>query len=181
MDSSSPKMGFLNGERIYLREVRPSDANEAYYNWMNNPEINRYLESRFYPHSIENLTDFIIKTHNDPNTVFLAIIHKEKNQHIGNIKLGPINWIHRHAHIGILIGERNFWGQGLATETIKLMVQYAFGTLNLHKLLAGCDSNNPGSARAFEKAGFFIEGVRKAHFYNAGHYIDELLLAQIKP
>jgi len=180
MTDTLTKVSFLNGDRISLREVQTSDVTDAYYQWMNSPEINRYLESRFYPHSKEDLRAFVSHIADDKNHVFLAMIHKYSHQHIGNIKLGPINWIHRHANIGLLIGEKDFWGQGLATEAIQLVVQYAFDTLNLHKLMAGCYADNSGSARAFQKAGFEIEGVRKSHFYHEGSFSDEILLGLVQ-
>ena len=161
---------FIEGERIYLREVRPTDVNENYYRWMNDPEVTQHLESRFYPNSMESLGDYVAGKLRDRDNVFLAIVLKEGDRHIGNIKLGPINWIHRLADVGILIGEKDYWGKGYATEAIGLVVDYAFGTLNLHKLIAGCYDLNQGSVRAFQKAGFVVESLRKQHYYcNTAH------------
>jgi len=50
---------FLSGESIYLREVRLSDVNGDYYNWMNDPEITQYLESRFIPYSMNSLEEYV--------------------------------------------------------------------------------------------------------------------------
>lgn len=172
---------FLEGKRIYLREVRPSDVNERYYRWMNDPEITRFLESRFAPNAIENLRDYVAGKLGDRDNIFLAIVLKEEDRHIGNIKLGPIQWIHRLADIGLLIGEKDYWGKGYATEAIQLVSDYAFNVLNLHKVAAGCYGPNEGSARAFQKAGFVVEGVRKEQFYTNGSYVDDILLGLIRP
>ncbi|WP_202882291.1 GNAT family N-acetyltransferase [Candidatus Manganitrophus noduliformans] len=172
---------FLEGKRIYLREVRPSDVNERYYRWMNDPEITRFLESRFAPNAIENLRDYVAGKLGDRDNLFLAIVLKEEDRHIGNIKLGPIQWIHRLADIGLLIGEKDCWGKGYATEAIQLVSDYAFNVLNLHKVAAGCYGPNEGSARAFQKAGFVVEGVRKEQFYSNGSYVDDILLGLIRP
>lgn len=172
---------FLEGKRICLREVRPSDVNERYYRWMNDPEITRFLESRFAPNAIENLRDYVAGKLEDRDNIFLAIVLKEEDRHIGNIKLGPIQWIHRLADIGLLIGEKDCWGKGYATEAIQLVSHYAFNVLNLHKVAAGCYGPNEGSARAFRKAGFVVEGVRKEQFYANGSYVDDILLGLIRP
>lgn len=172
---------FLEGKRIYLREVRPSDVNERYYRWMNDPEITRFLESRFAPNAIENLRDYVAGKLGDRDNIFLAIVLKKEDRHIGNIKLGPIQWIHRLADIGLLIGEKDCWGKGYATEAIQLVSDYAFNVLNLHKVAAGCYGPNEGSARAFQKAGFVVEGVRKEQFYTNGSYVDDILLGLIRP
>ena len=162
---------FLEGERIYLREVRPSDVNESYYRWMNDPEVTRYLETRFFPNAMEGLREYVASKLGDRDNVFLAIVLKQGDRHIGNIKLGSINWIHRFADVGLMIGEKDCWGKGYATEAISLVTLYAFKTLNLHRLTAGCYDANMGSAKAFIKAGWQQEGIRKSHFYSNGTYV----------
>jgi [ribosomal protein S5]-alanine N-acetyltransferase len=105
----------------------------------------------------------------------LAIILNDEDRHIGNIKIGPINQIHRFADIGLLIGERDCWGKGYATEALRLVTNYAFKTLNLHKLTAGCYDGNKGSEKAFIKAGFVVEGIRKKHCYCYGVYVGSII------
>lgn len=170
---------FMEGDRIYFREVRLSDVGDNYYNWMNDKEVTRYLESGFFPNSIEQLREYVVSKQNDRNNVFLAIVLKGSGNHIGNIKLGPIDWIHRTADVGIIIGDKNCWGEGYATEAIRLVVQYGFNVLNLHKITAGCYSSNQGSARAFQKAGFEVEGLRRQQFFFNNKYIDLVLLGII--
>lgn len=180
MSLSSPAYAhFIDGPRLYLREVRPSDVNGTYYGWMNDSEVTRYLESRFYPNPIESLHDFVAKRVGDHDNIFLAIVRKDDNRHIGNIKLGPINWIHRFADVGLLIGEKDCWGQGYATEAIHLVTHYAFRTLNLHSLTAGCYASNQGSARAFLKAGWYQVGQRKSSLFLDGHFEDAILLGVV--
>jgi RimJ/RimL family protein N-acetyltransferase len=172
---------FFEGERIYLREVRREDVNENYYKWMNDSEITRYTESRFYPYSTEQLLAYVASLDGKRDAVFLAIIAKGSGQqHIGNIKLGGIDWIHRRGDIGVIIGEKSVWGRGYASEAIALLSDYAFNKLNLHKVWAGCYANNPGSVKAFKNAGFEEEGVQKKHYFSEGEYIDLVLLGKIK-
>lgn len=169
---------FIEGEHIFLREVRREDVNENYYKWMNDNEITRYTESRFYPYSMEQLQAFVTSLDGKRNDVFLAIIEKDSNRHVGNIKLGGIDWIHRQANIGVIIGEKSCWGKGYASEAIALLSKYAFKKLNLHKVWAGCYSNNLGSIKAFQKAGFIEEAVQRKHCFYEGEYIDVVLLGK---
>ncbi len=171
-----PCKPFLEGENIYLREVRITDVNENYYNWMNDNEVTRYLESRFYPQSREKIEEYVKSINNNPDYVFLAIVEKKSNTHIGNIKLGPINWLHRSADAGLLIGEKTAWGKSYATEAIKIVTKYAFRKLNLHKLTAGCYKQNIGSEKAFKKNGYIVEGIRKKHCFLDGEYADVILM-----
>ena len=103
--------------------------------------------------------------HGNKDNIFLAIVLKDNKKHIGNIKIGPINWYHRLAEIGIMIGEKDCWGKGYAAEAISLLADFAFSKLNLHKLTAGCYEQNQGSLKAFQKAGFEVEEVKKSTLF----------------
>jgi RimJ/RimL family protein N-acetyltransferase len=170
---------FLESERLAFRELNASDANERYYSWLNDPEINQFLENRFFPSSIESIREYILSMNASKANLFCAILLKDGNRHIGNIKLGPINWIHRYAEIGLLLGEKDCWGKGYATEAIKSIVDFGFAQLNLHKITAGCYETNIGSSKAFQKAGFMIEGMQKSQFFSKGKYIDGIRMGII--
>jgi RimJ/RimL family protein N-acetyltransferase len=170
----------LKGKRIYLREIRLSDVNENYLRWVNDPDVIQYLEVRHNPpRSIESLKEFVKRVSNDKDTVFMAIVLNKNDMHIGNIKLGPINRQHRLAEVGLLIGEKGYWGKGYATEAISLMVQYAFNTFKLHKLTSGCYALNKGSIKVFQKNGFEIEGIREKHCLYNDRYTDVKLFGLI--
>ena len=68
----------LYGDRIYLRRLTENDATEDYVRWMNDPDINQYLESRFYTHTIESTKAFIRSVTNDNNYQF-GIFVKERS------------------------------------------------------------------------------------------------------
>ncbi len=170
----------LQGERIYLRRLTENDASEDYVRWMNDPEVNQYLESRFYTHTIESTKAFIRSVSNDNNYQF-GIFDKKIDKHIGNIKIGSINQYHRYADIGFLIGEKDYWGKGIATEAIKLATDFAFNTLKLHKLWGGLYSPNIGSLRAFQKNGYVQEGVKKSHYLSNGVFVDDIMFGKVNP
>lgn len=167
---------YLEGERIYLREVCLADVNDDYYRWMNDANVTKYTESRFSSNDMDSLRENVQQKLKDCNSFFLAVVLKDTEQHIGNIKLGPIDWDHRLADVGILIGNRNSWGKGHATEAIGLVVKFAFRELKLHKLTAGYYAANKGSEKAFFKNGFVVEGVRSRHRLCEGNYMDTVIL-----
>lgn len=169
------------GERIYLREVLASDVTENYRHWLNDPEINQYLEVRFVPQTLGAIAAYVDKMSKDKDNVFLAIVHKEGNRHIGNLKIGPINRAHRYADIGIVIGEKDLWGKGYATEAIALATRYGFESLGLHRLEAGAYTQNAGSAKAFLKAGWHEEGVEKSKWLLDGRYTDGVRVGCVNP
>ncbi len=179
-------VAFLTGEKIYLREIRPSDVSETsnYYRWMNNPEVTRlYQPFGFFPLSVEKLLEQVTNSIKNPDIVSLAMMlpaDREEAVHIGTTRLGPINWLHRFAEIGAVI-DRPYWGKGYGTEAIKLVRDYAFNMLNLHKLTANVYAANKGSLRMLEKAGFTIDGTHTSLLLLDGVYTDGILLGMINP
>ena len=171
---------FIEGERIYLRGIRSQDAEGDYCSWMNDPEVTRYLESRFYPRSTENIASYITQVNESSDSVLFAIVVRDGNIHIGNIKIGSINWIHRYTDVGLLIGSKTHWGNGFASEAIKLVVDYTFKKLNLRRLEAGCYSTNIASINAFKKAGFIEEGRLKKRYFFEGDYVDKVCLGLVR-
>lgn len=169
----------LVGERIYLRALRPSDVSQRYVNWLNDPEINRYLESRFSSHDLNSTEAFVACVAESDSSVLFGIFKAADDSHVGNIKVGPIEIKHATADIGLMIGERRAWGKGFGSEAIQLVSQWAFDDLGLKKLTAGAYAENVGSIKAFERAGFEIEGRRLSQAEIApGVRIDVVLMGR---
>ena len=80
-----------------------------------------------------------------------------------------------------MIGEKHCWGKGYGAEAISLIVRYAFNTLNLHKLAAGCFETNNGSIKVFKNNGFETEGVQKQHAFRNGKYENVVYLGLVNP
>jgi len=169
----------LTGNKIFLRAIKISDATNEYVKWLNSKEINQFLESRFIKHSLKSLKEYLKKIIKDPNSILIAIIDKKTLKHIGNIKMGPIDWNHKFTEMGIIIGDKNFWGKGYATESILRVSDYGFKKLKLRKISAGAYSNNIGSIRAFMKAGFHEDCRKRQHYNFNGEYVDGVILAKI--
>ena len=171
----------LVGERITLRPLQRSDVSDEYCGWLSDPEVTAFTESRFHTHSVQSVGEFVDRIVRSPDQLMFAVVDNETTRHVGNIKLGPINWRHRFGDIGVMIGDRASWGKGFATEAIRLLTDHAFSALDLHKVTASCYHTNVGSLRAFVKAGFHQEGVKRAHYASRGEWVDSLLLAAFSP
>ena len=171
----------IDGPRLYLRPLTLADASPAYVGWLNDPEVNKYLESRHVRHTLEGTADFVRSRIEDPNALFLGVFLNEGDRHVGNVKLEPIDRRNHRAEIGILLGEKSLWGQNYASEALGLVVRIGFDRLGLHKLTAGCYGNNVASMRAFLKAGFEVEGTRVSHYRFAGEWVDLILLGRCNP
>ena len=157
---------------LFLRSIESSDINQTYLSWLNDRTVNQYLETRYVPQSLESLRDYWSKHRDDPNSPWFAICLRSTKAHIGNIKLGPIEWIHRRSYVSLFIGDRSCWGNGYATESITAIRDWAFLELDLQKLNACIDSSNLASRRAFEKSGFVLEGTLLSDIINYGERHD---------
>lgn len=154
----------LHGEAVTLRCISVDDVSAEYVAWMNDREVIQYLESRFYPQDKQSVSAFVESMLKSDADYFFAILDKETGKHIGNIKLGSINPHHLYADIGIILGDKDFWGKGRARDAIRLVTRFAFEELNLRKVTAGAYSINQGSVKAFLANGFSIEGEWKSHY-----------------
>lgn len=168
----------ISTERLTLRPVTEADVDGAYFSWMNDPEILRYMETRYSKNTKESILSFVRLMNSTNDNVFRAITLE--NKHVGNIRLGPINWHHKTAPIGLLVGDKNYWGKGVASEAIDAITRFAFEKLDLNKVYASCYSVNLGSAKAFQKVGFTIEGVRPKQILCEGQFIDEVMMGRIR-
>ena len=148
----------IEGNRIYLRKLNEDDATQRYCDWLNDPEVNKYIETKRT--SISELKQYIEKKNENPNCLFLGIFLKNNNRHIGNIKLEPIDFKKRNATLGILIGDKDYWGMGIGTEATKLLVDYAFKNLNLKEINLGVISENKAAIRAYKKVGFQVDKIK---------------------
>jgi len=126
---------------------------------------------------VGQLRDYVKMVLDDPRNHFFAIEDRQSGMHVGNIKLGPVDEKNRMGDIGLLIGNKNFWGKGIATESIQLLTSHAFVALKLNKITAGAYLENIASIRAFRKAGFMIEGIRHSHYQKNGKFLDGVLMA----
>lgn len=164
---------------VELFLLGPEDVTEEYVGWLNDPQIAQYLESRFTEHDVDGTRQFVTDQRAHPGVLFFGIHSKALGRHIGNIKLGPISRQHETGDIGIMIGARDAWGRGIATRAIRLVSNIAQGQLGLRKVTAGCYASNVGSERAFERAGFAIEGRRPAQFLLDGKPEDMILMGRL--
>ena len=137
------------------------DISKKYIEWLNDKEVNQYLETRFQVQNNQSCLEFVKRMQEDANEELFAIYTNNNNEHIGNCKLGAINKFHHTAEISFFIGSKSFWGAGYATEVVSHVVQYGFENLGLEKITAGCYESNKGSKKVLIKAGFEVEGFRK--------------------
>lgn len=175
-----PDPGSLSTKRLILRPLEADDTRGPYSGWMQDDIVTQFLESRFSPPDTAAIDTFVAQMNASTVNYLLGIFRREGMVHIGNVRLGPLDGHHARGVIGILIGDRGSWGQGFASEAINAVCDFAFDHLQIEKLSAGLYAPNDGSRRAFEKAGFHVEAVRKDHAILSGGRVDVIEMARFK-
>lgn len=167
-------------ERLMLKTLLPEHYSDEYLSWLKDPEIIQYLEVRHGEHTPENVVGFVENMLASPDNLQMGMFLKDENAHIGNIKLGPVNWRYKRADIGLMIGDKKNWGKGYAGEAIEAISNIGFEELNLNRIQAGAYGSNIGSVKAFLKAGFSEEAVLKSYWLLDGQSEDHRILSKVR-
>ncbi len=162
---------------ITIKKLDPrKNIDKNYLRWMNDFEVHKYTEQKYKKHTIQSIRKFV-KEKNKSKTEFLYGIFFQK-KHIGNIKLGPINFYHRYAEISYFIGDKQFWGRGITAKAIGEIVKIA-KKKKLKKLIAGFYSLNVGSKKVLEKNGFRKEALFKSKFKFKNTRCDHVIYGKL--
>lgn len=147
-------------KNILLKTLVSANVNDQYVAWLNDYEITKYTEQKYFKHTLDKVKSFVIQKYNSNNELLFGIFFNKI--HIGNIKLGPVNFEHLSAEVSYFIGEKKYWGKGVASKCVEAIVNYALKELDLKKINAGYYENNIGSAKVLKKCGFVIEGEKNS-------------------
>lgn len=149
--------------RLSLRTLQDGDVSQTYVDWLNDPDVNRYLETRHAVQTLDSCRDFVRRCNLNKSERLLGVFLKETRDHIGNVKLGFINDIHSRGQISLFIGDKTLWGRGLAREIVYEVTKYGFEDAGLERIEAGCYEENLSSLRVFLSVGYTVEGFFRRH------------------
>ena len=166
---------FLKTERLYLSKIGKEACSERYLTWLQDLEVNRFLDSGLFPQSLDDLVNYVESM--PKNIIFLSIYTKDSLQHIGNVKIDSIDFKNGLAEYGILMGEKEEWGKGYAKEATEAVIQHCFTRLNLRKITLGVVEDNEGAVKLYQKLGFIKEGTFQNHKFYDGAYRNVIRMA----
>lgn len=162
----------LEGRNIYVRPIEMSDADGAYPSWLNDPEVCRYNSHGDILYTREMAQGYISSVINNPSCIVFAICLREDDRHVGNIALQQISPKNRNAELAILIGDPSVYGKGIGYEAGKLLVEYAFDVLKLHRIYCGTHAENIAMQKLALKLGMSEEGRRREALWKNGIFAD---------
>lgn len=145
--------------------------------WANDPELMRLMDRRAAVSEAEHEAWFSSVVGGDGCRYFAVEIG---GTHVGNVWLWNIDPLHQKAELRIVIGDPAFRGRGVGVEAIERACQYGFEQLGLHRIYAYVLSINPAARRAFEAAGFTLEGTLRDDRRAGEGFVDAHVLARVK-
>ena len=155
------KHPFLVGKVVYLRALEKEDLMGNYFQWFNDQEVCRFNSHGRAPNNAAKMESYLQRAYTDPSLAVFAISFLENDAHVGNISLQDINLIDRSAEYAIVLGEKDYWGKGVAKDASDLILRHGFMTLNLHRVYCGTSVENTGMQKLASYMGMKEEGRRR--------------------
>ncbi|NLT43555.1 MAG: GNAT family N-acetyltransferase [Anaerolineae bacterium] len=167
----------MRGTLVRLRPIAREDL-PRFVAWIADPEVRRFL-SFYRPVSLDAEEHWLEGLSKAGNQEVFAIETLE-GRHIGSVGLHDIHPRYRCAEAGIFIGEREYWNKGYGTDAMRLLLDFGFGQLNLHRIFLHVHAGNQRAIRSYDKCGFVREGLLRQAVYKDGEYQDVIVMAILK-
>jgi RimJ/RimL family protein N-acetyltransferase len=172
----------LKGNEVSLRPVGRSDIS-YFLKWLNDPEVIQYL-GLYLPMTEMSEEKYIeelgtTRAHTDASFI-IEIIDGDSPKAIGTIGLRGINNKDHNATFGIVIGEKDYWNKGYGTEATRLLIDYGFEQLNLHRISSGALAFNERSIKLHTRVGFREEGRARESIFKNGEFHDHVIFGILR-
>jgi len=168
----------LKGNKISLYAVEKEDLNSL-LKWRNNPEFRKYFREYRELNLNQQEIWFEEKVVKDPTTLMFSIKDNLDQKLLGCCGLVYINWVHRHADLSLYIGWEDVYidDQGLAYESCKLLLDYAFNELNLNKVWTEIYEFDKPKKTLYDEFGFHQDGLLRQNYWFDGRWWDSRILS----
>jgi RimJ/RimL family protein N-acetyltransferase len=167
------------GKLCYLRPLERTDLTEDYLSWVNDTSANSYILATGFPINRDMLERYF-EASQPPDAVIFAICDRENGYHFGNARLSYIDWVHRMARYGRLIGDQNYRGRGYGTEALILLLRYGFHHLGLNRIWSAAVIENEPSLESNDRVGMTREGVLRDFVWANGKFNDAISLSMLR-
>jgi RimJ/RimL family protein N-acetyltransferase len=171
----------FDGELVRLAAPDPERDAEVESQWTHDPEYLRLLEADpVRPLSPGQIKKRYEKAEKEKNQFIFAIRTRADDRLVGFVKLFGIEWNNATGMLTMGIGLPEDRGRGYGSDALRLILRYAFGELNLHRLGVNTFEYNAGAVRFLERAGFVIEVRRRQAIHRDGRRWDALILGLLR-
>lgn len=143
----------------------------------NNKNASRLLGGNTPFYTKDSLIKWVEYHNSNKEEVLLVVYDESVGKLIGHVGLYKIDEVAKKAEYGILLADDNSRGKGYGSISTKIMVDYAFDVLKLHKVYAEIITENKASEAMFKKCGFCIDGILREDIFKNGRYYDVLVMS----
>jgi RimJ/RimL family protein N-acetyltransferase len=169
----------LTGRLVRLAALNPEIDAAIVARWSRDTEYHRLADNDpAYPRSTRMVRTWLER--DNERSFGFGIRTVSDDRLIGNIGGWIESWAHGEGWVGIVIGERDYWGRGYGTDAMLIMLRFAFAELNLRRMALGVFANNPRAIRSYEKAGFQREGVVRGDCRRDGQRWDTVYMGILR-
>jgi len=148
----------LEGKSALLSLFNEGHIDGQYLSWLKDVTVTRYLVGVGADTPYDDIKQFCESLIASPDDYFFAIQDRANGQHIGNVRLGGIDWSTSTSAFGIMIGEPNAQGKGFASDALRLIERFCFEGLDLRRLQFPVVQENQTAMRLYERSGYFCAG-----------------------
>ena len=170
-----------NGDLVKLRAYKEDDVERAVV-FINDEEVKKLLDSNTpFPMTKWQEEDWIKSRKVGADLTYdFAIEDLETGKYIGGCSINECNLKNRNCTIGIMIGDKEYWGKGYGSDALKVLIKFIFEEVNMKKIKLGVFSFNNRAIACYKKVGFKEEGILKNELYRSGKYYDIVQMAIFK-
>ena len=167
---------YFQSERVLLRELLDSDL-PLFHEWWNDPEVAHYQVGEMVRLNQEQTNTEMFRNWFKPEgaNIGFTIVERASSEPIGVVNMWGASVKNRSATLAILVA-KSHWNQGLGTEALQLVLNYAFNELNLHRVELTVFGFNTRAIRAYEKVGFRQVGRQREAIFRGGQWHDVVLM-----
>lgn len=169
----------LQTERLLLREILQEDIHDILKGF-SHPDVIKYFGISF--HTLEATQEqmdwYANMIKNDTGRCW-AICSLDNNIFYGVCTLNFWKKEHRKVETGYWIFPE-YWGKGIVPEALNKIIEYGFNEMDLHRIAAEVEDNNPASIAVLKKLGFVYEGTLKECEIKEGRFINLEIYALLK-
>ena len=165
-----------------IKPITHNEITQNYISWLNDNEINRFLETRHKEQTESGVVAYINSLRNLSNCDMFAIFDKETEDHIGNLTITSFNTNHNGSvDFGIMIGNKMSRTIGIGAEVMISFIDFIFCYDVIERISAGSASENFKSCKTLESIGFKREGVIRDVFpLSNGEKCDAIYFGLLK-
>ena len=148
--------------RLTLREITADDA-QSIFRFRSDPEVQRFNGPTL--NRVEDCYSLILSLQKEirrQTGIVWGVTLSADDEVIGLMSLHNWSQYHRRAEVGYDLN-RDYWGQGIASEALQAVIHFGFTELNLNHIHASTIATNTPSVRLLEKVGFQLEGTRRSY------------------